>query len=269
MDAQLAWSLGAAVAAAVGYGTASVMQASGASGGASVTGLLRSPAYLAGLLCDLVAWLLSLVALRHLPLFVVQSVLAGSLAVTAVLGAVVLRQRLRRRDAVMISLLVAALVVLASAGGRQAATPAPAGVAIGLVAGAGLLAVLIPAARRSGPAGWALLAGLAFSGAALAARAVHGTLITQPLTYAVVVFGGLGASAYAQALERGAVTAVTGVLWAVEIVVPTAVGLGVLGDTVRTGWWPATVLALLVVLAATAVLAGTAGSVEHPTEISG
>jgi hypothetical protein len=29
------------------------------------------------------------------------------------------------------------------------------------------------------------------------------------------------------------------------------------------------VLALLVVLAATAVLAGTAGSVEHPAEISG
>lgn len=267
MDAQLAWSLAAAVAAAVGYGSASVLQASGASGGASVSGLLRSPAYLTGLLCDLVAWLLSLVALRHLPLFVVQSVLAGSLAVTAVLGAIVLRDRLRRREVVMISLLVAALVVLAAAGGRQSATPAPGAVVTGLVAGAGVLALLTPAARRSGPAGWALLAGLAFSGAALAARALHGTLITQPLAYALVVFGAVGAYAYAQALERGGVTAVTGILWAVEIVVPTAVGLGVLGDTVRPGWWPATVLALLVVLAATAALAGTAGSVEHSTGI--
>lgn len=251
----LTWSLTAAVAGAVAYGAGSVLQAAAATHGTSVTDLLRSPGYLLGLVCDLVAWLLSLVALRHLPLFVVQSVLAGSLGVTAVLGAVVLHDRLRRRDRAALALLVAALAVLAAAGGHQAATPAPAGVTAGLLAGAAALAVAAVAARRSGPAGWALLAGLAFSGAALAARALSGPLLAQPLAYAVAGFGALGAYAYAQALDRGSVTAVTAVLWAVEIVVPTVVGLAVLGDRVRTGWWPAAAVALLAVLAATAILA--------------
>lgn len=259
MDAQLTWSLAAAVAAALAYGASSILQAAATARGTSVPDLLRSPGYLLGLGCDLVAWLLSLVALRHLPLFVVQSVLAGSLGVTAVLGSVLLHDRLRRRDGPAIALLVAALAVLAAAGGHQAATPAPPGVSAGLVAGAAALIVLAVVARRSGPVGWALLAGLAFSGAALAARALHGTLLAQPLTYAVVGFGALGAYAYAQALDRGAVTAVTAILWAVEIVVPTVVGLAVLGDRVRTGWWPATAVALLAVLAATAVLATAPG----------
>ncbi|HST64014.1 MAG TPA: hypothetical protein VLM05_02400, partial [Mycobacteriales bacterium] len=116
------------------------------------------------------------------------------------------------------------------------------------------LALLTAAGRRYGPVRWALLAGLGFSGAALAARALHGPVLGQPLAYAVVVLGGLGAYGYAQALAAGGVTAVTGIVWAVEVVVPAGVGVGALGDTVRAGWWPAAVPALLLVLVATAVL---------------
>ncbi|HST67271.1 MAG TPA: hypothetical protein VLM05_19005, partial [Mycobacteriales bacterium] len=130
----------AAVAAAVLYGSSSVVQAAATARGVTVSALLRSPGYLAGLAGDLAAWLLSLVALRHLPAFAVQSVLAGSLGVTAVLGSVVLGDRLGRRAALAVPLLVAAAGVLAAAGGRQAATPAPVGVTAGLLAGAGVLA---------------------------------------------------------------------------------------------------------------------------------
>ncbi|WP_045878116.1 hypothetical protein [Pseudofrankia sp. DC12] len=261
-----AWSLAAAVAAAVLYGTSSVLQAHAAGRGAAVADLLRHPAYLLGLLFDGVAWLLSLLALRHLPLFVVQSVLAGSLAVTAVLGFVVLRVPLRRSAAVAVGVLVTALVVLAGCGGHQPATTTSGAVRLGLLVGA--VALLVPAALARGtePLGLALLAGLAYSGAALGARALQGQatglvrLLEQPLAYAVLLYGAAGTYAYAQALERGEVTAVTATLWSVEVVVPAVVGLSVLGDTVRSGWWPALALSLVAVLGATLVLSRSEGA---------
>jgi drug/metabolite transporter (DMT)-like permease len=257
------WSLAAACAAAVLYGTSSVLQAQAAGRGAAVTDLLRRPAYLVGLAFDGIAWLLSLLALRHLPLFVVQSVLAGSLAVTAVLGHVVLRVPLRRSAAVAVGVLVAALVVLAGCGGHQPAPTTSGAVRLGLLVAAVALLVLAVLARSARPVGLALLAGLAYSGAALGARALQGhstgfpQLLAQPLAYAVLLYGVAGTYAYAQALERGEVTAVTATLWSVEVVVPAVVGLSVLGDTVRPGWWPALVLSLLAVLSATLLLART------------
>ena len=40
------------------------------------------PWFLAGLLADVVAWVLTVVALRYLPVFAVQSILAGAIALT-------------------------------------------------------------------------------------------------------------------------------------------------------------------------------------------
>ncbi|OHV29628.1 MULTISPECIES: hypothetical protein [Pseudofrankia] len=257
------WSLAAACAAAVLYGGSSVLQARAASRSAAVSELLRSPAYVIGLLCDGAAWLLSLLALRHLPLFVVQSILAGSLAVTAVLGLAVLRLPLRRSAAISVGVLVAALVVLAGCGGHQPASTSSDAVRLGLVAGAAALLVLAVVARGARAIGLAVLAGLAYSGAALGARVLQGQptglprLLEQPLTYAVLMYGVAGTYFYAQALERGEVTSVTATLWSVEVVVPTAVGLAALGDAVRRGWWPALVLSLLAVLGATILLSRT------------
>ena len=72
----------AALVGMFGYGIGSVLQAAAAAR-ASGPAVLRHPAYLAGLTCDAVAWLASLAALRSLPLFVVQSLLAGELPMPA------------------------------------------------------------------------------------------------------------------------------------------------------------------------------------------
>src|SRR4051812_2626385 len=100
-----------ALGSAIAYGVASVLQAlavrrTTAAEGLDVRLLLRlarSWRYLLGLAFDATAFLLSLVALRSLPLFVVQSIVASFLAVTAVLGAVVLRMPLRRADKIGIT----------------------------------------------------------------------------------------------------------------------------------------------------------------------
>ena len=43
----------------------------------------QQPWFLAGLFADVLAWVLTVVALRYLPVFAVQSILAGAIALTA------------------------------------------------------------------------------------------------------------------------------------------------------------------------------------------
>ena len=97
-------SLLAAAGIALCYGSATVFQSMGAQRTEASDGLdpglfvrlLRSVPYLAGLGLDAAGFLLTIVALQTLPLFVVESFTAGSLAVTAVMAAVVLHLPLAR-----------------------------------------------------------------------------------------------------------------------------------------------------------------------------
>jgi drug/metabolite transporter (DMT)-like permease len=254
-----------AVAGAVGYGAASVSQALAARRSTGTLHTLRQPLYLAGLGCDLVAWLASLVALRTLAVYQVQAVLAGSLAVTVLGARVVLAARLRRRDGVAVAVTVLALVVLALSAGPQDQIQPSGAVRFGLVAAAVLVAVCGWVAARAGSPGVsAALAGLAFGGAALCARAlplsgdvpaVLGALATDPLTWGLVGFGVTGMLLYTHALQHGQVGPVTAVLWIVEVIAPSVIGVAVLHDTVRDGWAPYAVAAVLATTAAAAVLA--------------
>lgn len=248
----------AAVLGALLYGAGSVLQAAGARR-ASGPAVFRQPAYLVGLVCDGAAWLASLVALRRLPLFAVQGLLAGSLAVTVVLAAVLLGTRLRRPEAVAVAVVVVALAVLAASAGTSPPSRAPGGFAVAILLALVLLGAVAAAAyRRGASVALAALAGLGFSGAALCARGVHGSgahLLTRPLTFGVLAYGALGLVLYARSLERGPVGPATAVLWVVEVAVPAAVGVAVLHDEVRHGWGAAAAVALLVALACCLVLA--------------
>ncbi|WP_327009962.1 hypothetical protein OHA72_23640 [Dactylosporangium sp. NBC_01737] len=112
-------ALALATAGAVGYGIASVLQAAGAQQGEGMLRTLRAPAYLGGVTLDLLAWLASLAALRTLPVYQVQAVLAGSLAVTVVVARFALAARLRTVDVAAVAVTVAALALLAAAAGRR------------------------------------------------------------------------------------------------------------------------------------------------------
>lgn len=248
------WAIAAAVVSALLYGVASVAEAAGARVSSAPSALVRSPVYLAGLACDGAAWLLSLVALARLPLFVVQPVLTASLVVTAVLGAVWLKARLGREAIGWGCVLLTALVELVWCAGDEHPTAASTPLRLALVIGAVVCAVAVVLCRNRGAAVLAVIAGLAFSGAAIGARILTtdlGSLIREPVVYAIVVFGVMGGWAYAAALERGHVTSVTATLWAVEVVVPTVIGLALLGDTVRPGSWPVLGFAVGEVLVAT------------------
>jgi hypothetical protein len=87
-------------------------------------------------------------------------------------------------------------------------------------------------------------------------------LLAEPLTYAVLAYGGLGAVLFAAGLERGSVTVVVAVVFAIETVVPAAVGLAVLGDTARPGLAAVAVVGFLITVGSALLLAGFAQPAE-------
>jgi drug/metabolite transporter (DMT)-like permease len=254
---------------AVGYGVASVLQSVGAAAAPGALQTLINPWYLVGIGLDLLAWLASLVALRTLPVYQVQAILAGSIAVTVLLAWATLGLRLRRADVAAIVVTIIALVVLAASSGPQ--RPADLSSTARLILALAAIPVALAgwsAVRAGLPNPTGALAGVAFGGAALCARAVRvpshffsdlphgiGVIAADPLAWGLVGFGITGMLLYALALEHGDVGPVTALLWIMEVVAPSIVGAWLLSDTVRAGWLPLAGAALIAATAAAGVLA--------------
>jgi hypothetical protein len=239
----------AVAGAALCYGASAVLQAAAVarSGRADLTGLVgglaRDPRYLSGLLLVAGGFLFSVVAIRALPLFVVQAGRASSLGVTAVLAALVLGTRLRRRESLALGGVAVGLVAVALAATPQGPATVPGAVRWAVLAAAVLLAALTVAAVRTGPSARtaalvAALAGSCFGLLALSARvlgpiALPGVL-TDPSAYAVGVAAAGGLLAGALALQRGSVVAVTTTMVATEAALGSLLGLAV-GDRPADG----------------------------------
>ena len=246
--------LACALFAALAYGSASVLQGVAARRAESGSGLdprlilrlARSVPYVTGVSLDLAAFVASLVALRTLPLFLVQSVVASSVGVTAVIAAVV-GVRLRGREIASLIVLGAGLLLLASSAQPEHGTPLALGLRWGLLASVVVLGAAGSLAARhtgrsSAPA-LAVLAGLAFTVVAVSARSLtvpsplwHG--LADPGVWAILTHGAVGMLLFSTALQRGSVTTTTALTFAVDTVIPAGIGLGFLGDTTRPGYAP-------------------------------
>jgi drug/metabolite transporter (DMT)-like permease len=252
----------------VGYGIGSVLQSVGARRTADATDLgglgriVGQLPYLLGLGLDGVAFLANVVALQRLPLFLVQSVLVGSVGVTAILAAV-RGQRLGRRDWASLGALGAGLVLLCvTADPRPAAPLAPPGEWVLLAATVVPVTVGLVGLRLRGRVAAAVLAGgagLAWTGVALASRAFSAeplgwSVLAHPLVWTVVVQGVLGMVLFALALQRGDVTTVTAVTFMLELLVPSLLGLWLFGDGVLPGQAPLAVLGFVLAVGGTVAL---------------
>jgi hypothetical protein len=239
----------AVAGAALSYGASAVFQAAAVarSGRTDLTGLVgglaRDPRYLCGLLLVAGGFLLSVVAIRALPLFVVQAGRASSLGVTALLAALVLGTRLHHREKLALGGVGIGLVAVALAATPQGPAVVPGAVRWAVLAAAVVLAALTLAAARTRPSARtatlvAALAGSCFGLLALAARVLGPIalpdVLTDPSAYAVGVASAAGLVAGALALQRGSVVAVTTTMVATEAVLGSLLGLAV-GDRPADG----------------------------------
>ncbi|MFE3502349.1 hypothetical protein [Kitasatospora sp. NPDC059160] len=241
-----------ALVATVCFGFGAVFQARGARSAPRadrvraglLAALLRSWQFILGTLLDILGFVLSIVALRSLPLFLVQAVTNASLAVTALAAVWLLGARLRRGDAAGIAAVVVGLGLLALGSGREGREYAPAAFHWALLATTAvmLLATLVLVRREGTPAAASLglLAGVGFGITSLAVRVLDAStltaVLTDPAAYALAVGGLGGYLAYALALQRGTVTAATAAGTVAETFGPALVGVVSLGDSARPGF---------------------------------
>jgi drug/metabolite transporter (DMT)-like permease len=270
-----------AFAAAALYGAGTILQAVGVRRAAATPAggkwaqVWAGRLYAGGLLLDGLGFLASLAALRTLPLFVVESAIASSVAITAVLAVLFLRVRLTRRELIALVAVGVGLVALAVSARAEAAVPLS-GPASWLLLGcvlpvAGLGLGALRTGGSGGAAALAATAGLGFGGVGVAARVVvlpaaWWRLVLDPVAWALVAFSLIAMAAYGLALQRGSVTTVAAVTFTVETVVPAAIGLLWLGDRVRPGAAPVAVLGFVLTLGGSIVLARHAA--EEVTVVS-
>ncbi len=277
----MVWSLLGAVAAAVCFGVASVLQAMAARSTPAGEGvdpklLVRLAGrlpFVAGLGLDLLGFVAELAALRSLPLFVVQAAVAANLAVTAVVAARLLRVRLSRAEWLAVAAVCAGLAILGLAAGHE--NPAAVGLrfrfvllgCVGVIAVAGMAAGRLRGRVRSAALGF--VAGLGFGFVAIGARVLTSLhpldLLRDPATYAVAGGGAVAFLFFATALQRGSVTTTTAAVVVAETLMPAVVGVALLGDHTRHGYaWAAGAGFVLAVAGAVALARFGEPAVEEP-----
>jgi drug/metabolite transporter (DMT)-like permease len=256
-----------AFAAAVLYGVATVLQAVGLRRLAQATAptwrgrISTGWLYGVGLALDGAGFLASVAALRSLPLFVVESAVASSVAVTAILSGVFLGGRLDRASVlalVVVGIGLVALAVCAVEGPAKALSTSTGVLILVLAAPVAVLGVIgFNMSPQYGVPVLAVVAGLGFGGAGVAARTLtlDRGILGEPLAWALIVYGVIALAAFGVALQRGSVTMVAAVTFGIETVVPAAVGLLWLGDRVRPGFGWVTALGFVLTLGGSVRLA--------------
>jgi drug/metabolite transporter (DMT)-like permease len=253
-------SLAAALIAALCYGVAAVMQAiavraasrrtaeaAGSAGQGVDPGLLvrmlRQGLFLGSMAIDLTGFVAQLIALRRLPLFAVQAIMAANLAVTAVFAAWLMKMRLQLREWLAVAGVVVGVALLGLSAGAQGAKHVGSEFELGLILAvigvglAGFAVARLPNPVRTPALG--AIAGLGYAILAVSARILPGfsplQLIKSPATYTLAAAGIVSFLLYATALEGGSVTIATAAVVLAETLPPAVIGVLFLGDATRHG----------------------------------
>lgn len=226
--------------------------------------LSRNIPYVVGILLDLVGWLLILVAVRILPLFLVQTIIAASVVVTVLADRLILHTRLNNRVYAAIALVLLGLVLVGSAASPEASRTVSHLVRL-CVLFAPIPILLLGFAlsrfkQRSATIGLAALGGVAFGATSVVGRmlphALHfQQLIRNGLIWALISYGVLGLLLFTTALQRASATTANAVMISCDTLFPALFGIVFFGDTVRHGLWVPALLGAALTLAGSLIIA--------------
>lgn len=268
----LALPIVAAIACAVCNGTAAVLQKISADTVKTArsldAGLLwrlfQNRLYVFGIVLDIFGWLLTLYAVQNLPLFLVESVIAASIVVTALIERVVRHAQLSWQAYSAIGLIIFGLILLAVASSPEKAEPVSETLRIVIALSPLPLFLLgVVAARQKNNRSAFILA--AISGLSFGATSVMGRIfdasrplwhtIYNPLLLGLIVSGTLGVLLFSTALQRGAATTVNATMTASQTIIPAIVGIVFLGDNAKQGLWYMATFGVILALGGVTALA--------------
>ncbi|MET9630454.1 hypothetical protein ABZX92_23585 [Lentzea sp. NPDC006480] len=253
-----------AVLATLASGSGSILESigvrrAGAYGGRSLDliALRRQWLYFLGLGVDLLGFACAAAALHRLPLFLVQSMLAFSVGVTATISAF-LGAHLRASGWAALGVGAAGLVLLgvsAEPGPAQTLPPQWRWILVGVAIPVAAIAIY---ARRHHHV-WATVAlafgsGVAYSVVGISARTLDlpdaaWRLVLEPAAWSIVLNGVIAAALFAMALQKGGPTGVTAVMFTTNTALSSFVGLIYLDDRVRDGYVTAATIGFVLAIA--------------------
>ncbi len=203
----------------------------------------------------LVGFVLHAAAIWLLPLYLAQALVAMSLPVTALVSHRV-EDALPRSGWLAVGVVTLGLVLLSVGAGAPGDVQTTPHFVIALWICLAALGVASLGGRHLAGPVLGLLAGLGYAGSAISVRGIgtpiDGVVVVAAL--AVPVFGLVAFWLYSLGMHRAAVPSTTAALIVAQTFVPAAVGVALLGDGVRDGWWPAVSLGLLLSTTGAAVL---------------
>lgn len=203
----------------------------------------------------LVGFVLHAVAIWLLPLYLAQALVAMSLPVTALASRRV-EDALQRQGWVAVGVVTLGLVLLSLGAGDPGDVVTTTTFVALLWAAAGVLAVASLFGRRLPGPLLGGLSGLGYAGSAISVRGVATPVETAVVLAAVAVplFSVVAFWLYSLGMHGTAVPSTTASLIVAQTFVPAAVGVALLGDGVRDGWWPAVALGLALSIAGAVLL---------------
>jgi drug/metabolite transporter (DMT)-like permease len=231
--------------------------------------MFRQWLFILSLLIDFAGFICQLIALRRLPIFEVQVIIAANLAVTAVFAAWLMHMVLRAREWAAVIAVVVGVGLLGSSAGAQGAASVGIDFHLGLIAALAAISVIgvaaakLPLAYRTPALG--AIAGLGYGVLAVCARILPGftpdTLTESPAAYTLAAAGIISFMFYASALESGSVTVATASVILFETVPPALIGVLFLGDTTQRGLLAPAIAGFILALGSAVALArfGEAG----------
>ena len=203
----------------------------------------------------LVGFVLHATAIWLLPLYLAQALVAMSLPVTA-LASHRVEDALRASGWAAVGVVTLGLVLLSLGAGDPGSVVTNTTFVGALWVGVAVLAVASTGARHLPGALLGLLAGLGYAGSAISVRGI-GTPVEPVVVAAALAVPSFSVVAfwlYSLGMHRTAVPSATASLIVAQTFVPAAVGVALLGDGVRDGWWPGVTVGLLLATAGAAVL---------------
>ncbi len=221
--------------------------------------ILKNPAYVAGTLLAVAGYGLTLVALQILPLFFVQSLVAGSVIVTALGEQFFIKRNLGKHTYYAVLTILVGLVLLGVGAvpskvahySQTSKLIIELGPVLLVLLGAGFVYI-----RASWSAvGLAALGGLLFGNASTIGRILTfphpiWELAENPLLYALAFTGILGQYFFLVSLQRATATKSNAVMISLQTLGPAICGLAFFDDQIRSGF------EVLVVLGGVLVLLG-------------
>jgi drug/metabolite transporter (DMT)-like permease len=265
-------SLAAAFGCAVCNGVAAILQKVSADREDNVKGLdaglmlklVKDLPYLIGVMLDVSGWILTFIAVRYLPLFLVESIIAANIAVTAIIERFLLRKPLPGTAYITIGFMLLGLVLVAiSAAPASAGTLSLAETCVLFV----IVAVVILAgaffAKNSSPRSATILAGLAgisFGLTSVASRVFRPAHplwhnLYNPYISILIIAGTLGIFLFSVALQRAHATVLNASMTATQTLIPALIGIVLLEDKARAGHWVYVILGTSITTGAAILLA--------------